>query len=671
MFVSLSWKQDRNSLIIKHVPTSSLHNVNKFYINNKAPLLPQHFIKLPVGSIEPHGWLKKMLELQRAGLTGHLDEISIWLGKKDNAWLNKNGEGKYGWEELPYWLKGFGEIAYTLKDSAMINKVKFWIDAVLSSQRTDGDFGPKRMINGNRDLWANMPMLWCLQSWYEYSNDPRVIFFMSKYFKYEMSVSDNKFLKDYWENSRGGDNLISVYWLYNRTGDSQLLELAKKIHRNTANWKQENNLPDWHNVNIAEGFREPAEFYFQTKDSSDLNASYNDFHLVRNMYGQVPGGMFGADENARKGYVDPRQAVETCGMVEQMTSDQMLLNITGDGMWADNCEDVAFNMFPAAFMPDYRSLRYLTAPNMVLSDNKNHHPGIDNSGPFLMMNPFSSRCCQHNHSAGWVYFIENSWSATNDNGLAVQLYSDNTVHALVGNGTKVEISESTNYPFDDKIIFTIHAGHSASFPLYLRIPDWCDKANVVINGRSNNNLSVNKGYLKLYKQWNDGDKIELQLPMKLFVRTWNKNKNSISINYGPLTFSLKIKENYIKKDSRITAMEDSKWQDNADPGQWPAYQIEPASDWNYGLSINENNLEKSIKIIHKIWPKDNNPFTVENVPIELSVRGKQIPQWKIDKYGLCDTLPQSPVSINAASQNLILVPMGAARLRISAFPVTD
>ena len=45
------------------------------------------------------------------------------------------------------------------------------------------------------------------------------------------------------------------------------------------------------------------------------------------IYGQVPGGMFGADENARKGYDDPRQAVETCGMVEQMTSDQMLLGL--------------------------------------------------------------------------------------------------------------------------------------------------------------------------------------------------------------------------------------------------------------------------------------------------------------------------------------------------------
>ena len=72
--------------------------------------------------------------------------------------------------------------------------------------------------------------------------------------------------------------------------------------------------------------------------------------------------MWGGDENSRPGYVDPRQAVETCGMVEQMASDELLFQFTGDPLWAENCEDVAFNTLPAAFMPDYRSLRYLTAP---------------------------------------------------------------------------------------------------------------------------------------------------------------------------------------------------------------------------------------------------------------------------------------------------------------------
>jgi hypothetical protein len=63
---------------------------NAFYINNRAPLQKQYFTKLPVGSIKAGGWLKKALELQRDGLTGNLGEISIWLSKTNNAWLNKD-----------------------------------------------------------------------------------------------------------------------------------------------------------------------------------------------------------------------------------------------------------------------------------------------------------------------------------------------------------------------------------------------------------------------------------------------------------------------------------------------------------------------------------------------------------------------------------------------------
>jgi hypothetical protein len=643
--------------------------INAHYVSNRAPLQKAYFVKLPVGSIKAGGWLKKALELQRDGLTGNLGEISIWLSKTNNAWLNKEGKGEYGWEELPYWLKGYANIGYMLGDKKMIDEAKFWIDAVLNNQRDNGDFGPAVERKGNRDLWTNMPMLWCLQSYYEYSKDPRVIPFMTKYFRYQLSLPDNKLLEDYWENSRGGDNIASVYWLYNRTGDKFLLELAAKLDQNTANWRQANNLPNWHNVNVAQCFREPATFYLQSHKPQDLAATYNDFELIRTVYGQVPGGMFGADENARKGYDDPRQAVETCGMVEQMTSDQMLLGITGDRFWAENCEDVAFNTFSAAFMPDYRSLRYLTAPNMVISDGKNHNPGIDNSGPFLMMNPFSSRCCQHNHAAGWVYYAENSWMVTPDNGLVAQLYTEGQVNAKVGGGTKVTITETTKYPFKDQVNFTVNAAKSVSFPLYLRIPAWCKDASVKINGVPVKVNSSTGEYIRLTKTWKNGDKVTLHLPMQLKVRQWAKNKNSVSVNYGPLTYSLKIEEKYIKEDSKKTAIGDSRWQAGADPEKWPSYEIHPASAWNYGLIVDGKHPENSFKIIHREWPKDDNPFTNNGAPIQLIAKGRVIPEWTVDQYGLCSVLPQSPVKNSEPVTQLTLVPMGGARLRISSFPV--
>ena len=383
---------------------------NAYYASNRPPLQPQPFIKLPTGAVQPEGWLKQQLVLQKNGLNGQLSEISAWLQKKDNAWL-KNG-GQWGWEEVPYWLRGYSDLAYLMKEEAMLNETKFWIEHILNSQREDGNFGPVHLNDGKQDFWPNMIVLWLLQSYYEYTNDERVLRFMTDYCRYLLTVPDEDFLYSYWENSRGGDNLWSVAWLYNRTGDSNLLELADKIHRNTADWTKSTQLPNWHNVNVAQCFREPATYYMFAKDSSLLAASYNVQSLIRRAFGQVPGGMFGADENARIGFFDPRQGTETCGFVEQMASDEIMLLITGDPCWAENCEDIAFNSYPAALMPDYRSLRYITSPNHVVSDSKNHHPGIDNRGPFLAMNPFSSRCCQHNHGFGWPYYAEHLILAT-------------------------------------------------------------------------------------------------------------------------------------------------------------------------------------------------------------------------------------------------------------------
>lgn len=641
---------------------------NKWYTGNRAPLLPERFVRLPATAFSPGGWLRRQLELQRDGLMGNLGSISIWLQKKDNAWLNKAGTGKIGWEELPYWLKGYSTTAYLLRDEKMIRETKFWIDAVLNNQRANGDFGPARVNKGNRDLWTNMPMVWCLQSYYEYSGDKRVLPFLRRYFAYQLSIPDDQFLKDYWENSRGGDDMYSVYWLYNRTGDALLLQLADKIHRNTANWRQARNLPNWHNVNIAQSFREPATWYLQSHQPSDLSATYNDFSLVREFYGQVPGGMFGADENARRGYDDPRQAVETCGMVEQITSDNFLLAETGDIKWADNCEDVAFNTLPAAFMPDYKSLRYLTAPNMVISDSKNHAPGISNEGPFLMMNPFSSRCCQHNHGAGWAYYASNTWMATPDNGLVAQLYSEGTVRARVGNGEWVSIEERTHYPFEERIEMKVKTGSAATWPMYLRVPAWCSAPVVAVNGVVTPSSAKN-GYIMVSRRWADGDKLVLVLPMRLDLRRWERNKNSVSVDYGPLSFSLLIGEKYEKKGTKETAIGDSGWQDSADASKWPSYEIYPTTPWNYGLELDSADALASFSLERRGWPTDDNPFVNSAAPLVLHARGRRIPGWQVDQYGLCGVLPMSPVVSSEPEEALTLVPMGGARLRISAFPV--
>lgn len=638
------------------------------YTNARTPLLQQHFIKLPVGSVKPAGWVGRYLELQRDGLTGHLGEISAWLEKDGNAWLTTGGN--HGWEEVPYWLKGYSDLAYLLGDKAMLAETQTWIEAIFKSQRDDGFFGPENKSNGKPELWAQMIALSLLQTYYEYSGDERVLTLMTNYFKWQMTVPDDQFLDSYWENSRGGDNLYTVLWLYNRTGDAFLLDLAKKLHRNTADWTQPTSLPNWHNVNIAQCFREPATYYMLTGDERMLKASYNVQSLIRRTFGQVPGGMFGGDENSRLGYIDPRQGVETCGMVEQMASDEIMLRFTGDPVWAENCEDVAFNTYPAATTADFKALRYITSPNMVQSDSENHAPGIQNNGPFLSMNPFSSRCCQHNHSQGWPYYAENLIYATPDDGAAVVMYASCEATVKVADGRSITLTEETNYPFDETIALTVSKG-KAEFPLYLRIPSWTDAAEVSINGERVAVKPVSGKYYRIMRQWKKGDKVTLKLPMTLKMRRWQVNKNSVSVDYGPLTLSLKIKERYVKRDSKETAIGDSKWQKGADASQWPTFEIYADSPWNYALCLNDAADLRSFTMTKKPWPTDNYPFTTESVPIEFKAKARRVPSWTLDDTKLCGVLPDEDAPKAAEVEEITLIPMGAARLRISAFPTAE
>ena len=600
---------------ITFVDSPNTNSKNSHYISNRVPLQPSKLIKLPIGSIKPEGWLLEYFNRQKNGLTGNLGKISAWLDKKDNAWLSKDGKGKWGWEEVPYWLKGYANIGYITEDKEIIDEAKIWIEAALDSQRENGFFGPNfawesYIADEDRnnelevkkrkaiDFWPNMIMLYCLQSYYEYSKDNRVIELMTKYFKFQFDIEEEDLLSNdhYWARIRGGDNLHSVIWLYNRTGDKWLLSLAEKIYRKTAPWASRghkleeiknwkgiregfdwpiwfSDLIDWHNVNIAQGFKTPAQYYLLNGDKKYLNATYDNFNIVRDHFGQVPGGMYGSDENCRPGYDDPRQAIELCGIVEHMNSDEHLLRITGDTFWADHIENIAFNSFPATVSPDFKAVRYLTSPNMVLSDSESHSPGIQQTGPFLNFNPFSSRCCQHNHTQGWPYFTENLWMATPDNGIAAVIYSPSKVNAKVGNNTNVSITNKTNYPFSDDLIFEIKTDKSDNFPIYFRIPSWSKKSTIIINGKRINTPIEASKFLKINRKWSNDDIIKIVFPKNISVKRWEKNHNSASINYGPLTFSLNIKEKYVEKPSEKNAIHDSRWQKNVDKKMWPTYEI--------------------------------------------------------------------------------------------------
>ena len=218
--IGLNEDYGQNSTKVTNILRPDLKGQNSWYTGNRAPLQPANFIKLPLGSVQPKGWILKMLELQKDGLSGHLGEISAWLDKKDNAWLTVGGE--HGWEEVPYWLRGYSDMAFIFDDPQMKKEAMVWIEAILKSQKESGWFGPEVRSRDTKqlDYWPNMLVLFTLQNYFEYTGDQRILNFMENYFQFELKVPKNELLTSYWEKSRGGDNLYSIYWLYNITGNT-------------------------------------------------------------------------------------------------------------------------------------------------------------------------------------------------------------------------------------------------------------------------------------------------------------------------------------------------------------------------------------------------------------------------------------------------------------------
>jgi len=102
--------------------------------------------------------------------------------------------------------------------------------------------------------------------------------------------------------------------------------------------------------------------------------------------------------------------------------------------------------------------------------------------------------------------------------------------------------------------------------------------------------------------------------------------------------------------------------------KWPGYEVFPTTPWNYGLAIDQKNPTASFKVVHKSGALPAQPFTPQSAPITITAKAKRITEWKMDANGLVETVPKSPAVSPEPTETITLIPMGCARLRISAFP---
>lgn len=609
------------------------------------------FEALPLGSIKPKGWLLNQLRIQADGLTGHLEEHWADVGP-NNGWVGGKGES---WERGPYYLDGLLPLAYLLEDERLIAKANRWVEWSLASQKPDGSFGPEKIetVNGdvdkNQDWWHYMIMLKVMTQHAEATGDKRIEPFLTSYFKFVHSAIEAQPLRG-WAEARGMEMLLCIQWLHRRTSEPFLLELAQIVADQTTDWTDVfHDFPFWrkveewdwktHVVNVAMGIKAPGVKYGLNGDKRELDAVHRGIDSLMIYHGQAH-GMFSGDEWLSG--TSPSQGVELCAVVEYMFSMEQLTRIFGEGRFGDILEKVAFNALPAAIAKDWSSHQYDQQVNQIVC---NVAPRDWSNGPdanLFGLEPHFG-CCTSNMHQGWPKLTSHLWMQDGTGGLAAVSYAPCAVTAQVGTGASAQLTVGGEYPFRDEVSVEINLSRTESFAISFRVPGWCASPSLTVNGEVIS-LNADKGYAKVEREWHDGDRIVLRLPME--VRTSSRNLYAISVERGPLVYALPVQENW----QMITKRE-----------RFHDWEIYPSSPWKYGLLANTE-----YEVILSEIPYQ--PFDVENSPIRLKAKGQLVRDWKMEGNN-AGVPPLHPKTDGQPIAELKLVPYGSAKLRIGEFPL--
>lgn len=633
-------------------------------VKNRAPLAPSAFHFLPLGSVRPSGWLKAELRTQADGLSGHLDETWADVGP-DSGWLGGKGES---WERGPYYLDGLVPLAYLLDDANLKAKAQKYIEWTLNHQASNGMIGPST----NDDWWPRFVMLKVLTQYQEFTGDSRVIPLIDKYLRYQLSQLPDRPLRD-WGKFRWQDELLSVIWLYNRTGSPYLLELAQILRKQGYDWMAQyanfqytqritseyiklekgEGLKDLalatHGVNNGQAIKTGPVYSQVSGSAADRDAVLKMISELDKYHG-LPNGMFSCDEHLAG--LDPSQGSELCTVVEYMFSLEQSLAIVGDPSLGDRLEKLAFNALPGTFTDDMWAHQYNQEPNQV--ECSLHRKPWTTDGPESNLYGLEPNfgCCAANFHQGWPKFVASLFmlsGAPGDaakDGLVAAVYAPCEVRTDV-RGVAVHIVEETGYPFQGSVRFTVNPALPVSFPLQFRIPAWAVGSTIHVNGQSAP-ASTPGSFATVERTWKAGDRVEIVFPMTPRISRWFHD--SVAIERGPLVFSYNVGESWVKLRDR---------------GMTADWQVYPTSQWNYALNVDADALGKSITVNES--EVGEGPFTSRHTPVRLSVKARKLNDWRAED-GVANALPQSPVVSDEPEETIHLIPYAAAKLRITAFP---
>ena len=490
------------------------------------------FHEMDLKDIQPEGWLRKYLEIQRDGLTGHPEASGFpfdaeWWGVDDSL----AGSGKPGYphnfwgpyEQTAYWMDGAIRCGYLIHDDTLVKRAGQPIDYVMAHPDADGYLGPQLMKYGE-----------------EFSRWPFAVFFRAWMARYGVTGEDsilraltNHYLSGTRSHIQDREvcNIETMLWLYEKTGNERLFRQAVEAYEeynrlckgrdNTVAVMLSDKKGTEHGVTYNEIGKLAAIVYMYTGNKTYLDAAVNGFRKLERDQVLIDG--VNSSTEALKGK-DPLDSHETCDISDHAWALGYLLMATGKVEYADQIERACFNALPGAVMSDFKGLQYFSSPNQVLATSTSNHNDHFKGFTWMAYRPCpGTECCPGDVHRAIPIFASRMWMEDEHHGLAAVLYGPGKVSARVGGQNKpVTIIEETDYPFSETIIFTIQTEKEVDFPLSLRIPGWCKQARISINGVLTGFRPKAGTFVSMHEVFEDGDKITLELPMELKLSHWPK-----------------------------------------------------------------------------------------------------------------------------------------------------
>jgi len=632
-----------------------------------------------LAQVRPSGWIRSFLEHQRDGLTGHLEVAGYPFNTR--GWLDdalplgeRGGTGWWPYEQNAYWYDGMIRCGMLLNDPALKKKARIQLDHVVRHVDADGFVGPALLKN--------------LKSEYASERWPYTVFLravMADQDERPSVATLKKLIRHYLSNTarhetaRNICNIEIMAWLYEKTGDRRMLELALESYRiyqdkeakhgatlkNMASRKPARD----HGPTYMELFKLGAVMYRVTGNRTFLNASVNAVRKLNRDHVLID-GVPSTTEHLRGIYSTAGH--KTCVISDYLWSLGYMLMATGHAMYADAMEKIAFNALPGAVTPDFKALQYFSGPNQAIAGPQtNHHPhGTASAHISYRPNP-ATECCPGNVHRAMPIYAGRMWMEDGSNGIIAALYGPGRV--TIGQGaSRISISQETEYPFSDRIAFRFSCRKPLSFKFTFRIPGWCRKPQVFVNGKILKRKWASGTFCSIQRIYRDGDVIELHLPKSPVVV--RGPEDGVGIEWGPLVMSLNIRDKRkVEKDPRSTE-------------EFPAWTMEPVSPWNYGLITGKRRNLNDIRV--ETGPIIGNPWDAEHTPVRMYVPARRIPGWHlirkkklVQKHGdhtrvhegnivFTPSLPENAVRAKASSriETIQLIPFGATRLRMTWFP---